>query len=381
MKVEAEDDVCMKVLKQLIALALVAGVLAGAAWEFQRRLEARKEAGTAQGSQRATRVVVHEVAEDDFTEQVEVVGTVQAYESIDVSARVTEVVEQVEFTDGQTVEKGQMLVKLSSAEDEARLAGAQAQLAEHERELERLRKLAASGAVSSVLVEERETLAEVARRQMQEVQARLADRRVLAPFRGVLGLRTISPGTLIAPGAVITTLDQIDQVRLDFPVPEVFLAELQTGMTLRARSAAYSDRVFAGKVVQINSRVDPATRAVVVRADIDNADHALRPGMLLTATVSRTPRRAPAVPERALAPVYRQVYVFVVKEVEGIPRAERRLVETGLRKTGFVEITSGVKPGERVVTDGYMSLTDGAEVEVTGRFKEAAPAFNPRGGN
>lgn len=375
---EAEDAADMKVLKQLTALALVAGALT-AVWYFLNSVvEARKGAGAAQGPARTARVVVHEVAEEDFTEQVEVVGTVQSYESIDVSARVTEVVERVEFTDGQTVEKGQLLVRLSSAEDEARLEGVKAQLAEHERELERLRKLAAGGAVSSVLVEERETLAEVARRQAQEVQARLDDRLVLAPFRGVLGLRTISPGTLISPGTVITTLDQVDRVRLDFPVPEVFLAELETGMTLRARSAAYPGRLFEGKVVQINSRVDPVTRAVVVRADIDNADHALRPGMLLTATVSRMPRRAPAVPERALAPVYRQVYVFVVREKDGKKFVERRAIETGLRKTGFVEAASGLKAGETVVTDGYMGLRDGSEVEVSGRFKQAAPAYNPR---
>lgn len=375
---EAEEAADMKVLKQLTALALVAGALAAAWYFLNGEVEARKGASAAQGPARAARVVVHEVAEEDFTEQVEVVGTVQSYESIDVSARVTEVVERVEFTDGQTVEKGQLLVRLSSAEDEARLAGAKAQLAEHERELERLRKLAADGAVSSALVEERETLAEVARRQVQEVQARLDDRLVLAPFSGVLGLRTISPGTLISPGTVITTLDQVDKVRLDFPVPEVFLAELELGMTLRARSAAYPGRVFEGTVVQINSRVDPVTRAVVVRADLDNADHALRPGMLLTATVSRMPRRAPAVPERALAPVYRQVYVFVVKEKEGKKHVERRAIETGLRKTGFVEAVSGLKAGETVVTDGYMGLMDGGAVEVSGRFKEAAPAFNPR---
>jgi membrane fusion protein, multidrug efflux system len=368
----------MKVLKQLLAVALVAGLLLTAAHFLRQALEARKTATATQGAPRSGKVVVHEVAEDDFTEKVEVLGTVRSYESIDVSARVTEIVERVEFADGQMVEKGQPLVKLSSAEDEARMAGAKTQLAEHERELERLRKLAADGAVSSVLVEERETLAELSRRQVQEVQARLADRLVTAPFRGVLGLRTVSAGALISPGTVIATLDQIDQVRLDFPVPEVFLAELETGMLLQARSAAYPARVFEGRVVQISSRVDPTTRSVVVRADIDNPDHALRPGMLLTATVSRMPRSAPALPERALAPVYRQVYVFVVREKDGQFHVERRAVETGLRKTGFVEVTAGLKAGEVVVTDGYMGLGDGSPVEVVGRFQEAAPAFNPR---
>ncbi len=368
----------MKALKQLLAAALVLAVLAAAGLFLRRSLDNRKAGAEQRGTPVVGRVVVHEVKEDDFVEQVEVVGTVRSFESIDVSARVTEVVEKIEFTDGQSVEKGQPLVKLSSAEDEARLAAARAQLAEHERELARLRQLAADGAVSSVLVEERETLAEVALRQIQEVEARLADRLITAPFRGVLGLRNISAGTLISPGTVIATLDQIDRVRLDFAVPEVFIAELEIGRAVQARSAAYPGRVFAARVAQISSRVDPATRALVVRADIDNADHALRPGMLLTATLSRAPRRAPAVPERALAPVYRQVYIFVVTGSEGDLRVERRAVEIGLRKTGFVEVTAGLKAGETVVTDGYMGLADGSPVEITGRFRAAAPAYNPR---
>lgn len=368
----------MKALKQLLATVLVLAVLAASAEYLRRSLESRKAGSDKRAAPITGRVIVHEVQEDDFVDQVEVVGTVRSFESIDVSARVTEVVEKIEFTDGQSVEKGQPLVKLSSAEDEARLAAARARLAEHERELVRLRQLAAGGAVSSVLVEERETLAEVAQRLIQEVEARLADRLITAPFRGVLGLRNISAGALISPGTVIATLDQIDRVRLDFAVPEVFIAELEAGSTVQARSAAYPGRVFEARVAQISSRVDPATRAVVVRADIDNADHALRPGMLLTATLSRTPRRAPSVPERALAPVYRQVFLFVVTGEEGNLRVERRAVEIGLRKPGFVEVTSGLKAGETVVTDGYMGLADGNPVEVVGRFQSAAPAFNPR---
>ncbi len=368
----------MKVLKQLLAAALVAVLLLAAAHYLRQALTARQAGAEKRAAPPAGRVIIHEVKEDDFIEQVEVVGTIRSYESIDVSARVTEVVEEVEFTDGQTVKKGQPLVKLSSAEDAARLAAARAQLAEHERELARLRQLVADGAVSSVLVEERETLSELARRQIQEVEARLADRLITAPFGGVLGLRNISAGALISPGTVIATLDQIDQVRLDFSVPEVFLTEVETGRVVRARSAAYPGRVFEGRVAQVSSRVDPATRAVVVRADIDNADHALHPGMLLTATLSRAPRRAPAVPERALAPVYRQVYVFVVTGQEGDLRVERRAIETGLRKPGYVEVTAGLKAGETLVTDGYMGLSDGSKVEIVGRFSEAAPAYNPR---
>lgn len=370
----------MMLVKGLKQLGMLAVVLAGmwAGWKMLgKRLEDRAQAaGVVKHTASPARVVVFEVENREFRDVIEALGTVRAAESIEISAKVTETVEELLFEDGQKVEAGQLLVRLSSQEVLAALEAARANLAEQEREMARLQKLVESGAAPVARLEERGTLAELARRRIQESEARLADRRIEAPFSGLLGLRRISPGALVSPGTVLATLDKIDTVRLDFQVPEVFLADLRPGLKIEAKSPAWPERVFAGQVSQIDSRVDPVTRAVTVRADLPNEDLALRSGMLMTTTVGRRPRQAPAVPERALIPLNRRQFVFVVDESGGSVRQVE--IETGARQPGFVEVASGLQPGVKVVTDGFMGLKDGDPVTVAGTFAAPSAPYNPR---
>ncbi len=367
----------VKGLKQIVVLALVlAGMWAG--WKvLGKRMEERSQA--ASGGKRASgpaRVVIFEVENREFRDVIEALGTVQAAESIEISAKVTETVEELLFEDGQMVEAGQLLVRLSAQEVLATLEGAKATLSEQEREMTRLQKLVEDGAAPVARLDERGTLAELARRRIQESEARLADRRIEAPFSGRLGLRRISPGALVSPGTVLATLDKLDTVRLDFQVPEVFLADLKPGLKIEAKSPAYPGRSFAGKVSQIDSRVDPVTRAVTVRAELPNEDLALRAGMLMTTSVGRRPRQAPAVPERALIPLNRRQFVFVVDESAGTARQVE--IETGARLPGFVEVASGLETGAKVVTDGFLGIKDGDPVTVAGTFQAPSTPYNPR---
>lgn len=318
----------------------------------------------------------------EFIAEVEALGTVRARESAEISANVTEVVEELLFEGGQHVEKGDPLARLSSAEEEAALAAAKANLSEQEREVERLEALVADGAVPQIRLEERLTMLEIARQQIAEVEAKLRDRNVEAPFNGVLGLRRISVGALVTPGTVITNLDQIDSVYVDFTVAEAYLADLRHGLTLFARAAAYPDELFEAEVLAVDSRVDPVTRAVEVRAEIDNEGHRLRPGMLLTTRLQRDPRESPGVPERALTQLGERAFVFVVEngddEDPEVRVARRRNVETGRRIPGWVEILDGVEAGERIVGDGVISLSDGSAIRVVGEFEQPSAPFDPR---
>ncbi|MCB1237647.1 MAG: efflux RND transporter periplasmic adaptor subunit, partial [Verrucomicrobiae bacterium] len=206
-----------------------------------------------------------------------------------------------------------------------------------------------------------------------------ADRKIVAPFDGIVGLRRISAGALVAPGTVIVTLDQVSTMKLDFPVPETFLPDLKPGLKIAASSNAYPGRAFEGTVSQVDSRVDPVTRAVTVRAELPNPDGRLRPGMLMTTVLNRNPRRSPALPERAIVPMGRESFVFLLKtDAAGRTTAERVAVETGARLPGFVEVRSGLEAGAVTITDGYLGLVSGAEVTVSGEFEGAAPAYNPR---
>jgi membrane fusion protein (multidrug efflux system) len=159
-------------------------------------------------------------------------------------------------------------------------------------------------------------------------------------------------------GTVITTLDDASLIKLDFTVPDTFLFAIRPGLTVTAVTAGLRGRTFEGKITKLDSRVDPATRSMFVRAEIPNRDGALKPGMFMTVTLQGDVLPALLVPEAAIVPEQGRAYVFVVEE--GV--AHRREVSVGRRQPGEVELTKGLKEGERVVVDGTQNLRDGSKV-------------------
>ncbi len=318
----------------------------------------------------ATPVVVGTARYVDLSDRISAIGTARANESVLLTARVTESVRKVNFTDGMMVDKGAILIELTNAEESAQLAEAQATLAEARKQYQRITGLVKKGNASRSRLDEQTAVQDGARARVKAIAARLADRLVRAPFAGVLGFRNVSPGGLVVPGTSITTLDDISIIKLDFSVPERFLAALTPGLRIAAKSAAYPNRVFDGTVATINSRVDPNTRAVTVRAEILNTDNALRPGMLLTVELIRELERILVVPEAALVPVQDRQYVFVVSDSDV---ADRVAVEIGRRQPGLVEIINGLEDGQRVIVEGTIKARPGGKVRVvkdTGRTKE-----------
>jgi membrane fusion protein (multidrug efflux system) len=160
---------------------------------------------------------------------------------------------------------------------------------------------------------------------------------------------------------VITTLDDISAIKLDFNVPEVFLSRLEQGLTVTAHSAAWPELTFTGQVTSVDTRVDPVSRTVTVRAILPNEDRRLRPGMFLTVTLLKDDVQALLVPEQAIVPERSRQFVFVV-DADGL--VSRREVHTGRRRPGEVEILEGLSPGERVVVEGTQKVRPGQPVEV-----------------
>lgn len=352
--------------------------------------EEKTEEESAPSSVSAALVTTTEVERRAFSDQVEALGTVLALEAIDLSPSVTERVAEIHFDDGDVVKKGTLLVRFEDAEERAALGAAQSTLAEQEREIARLTGLVAEGAAPELNLDEHRTLRDIAEQEVAEAQAQIDDRRVVAPFDGVLGFRRVSVGALVSPGDVIATFDLLDPVKLDFTVPETFLGELEAGLEIDATSDAYPEKDFTGEVVHIDSRVNPVTRSATARAHIPNPDGRLRPGMLMTTVLEKNPSRSLCAPERALISVQSKHFLFVVKrgEPEGaadsgksgakpVGTVKRTPVELGRRLPGYVEITSGVEEGDEIVADGLIGLSDGARVEITGKFEEPAPAYDP----
>jgi membrane fusion protein (multidrug efflux system) len=292
---------------------------------------------------------------------VEAIGTANANESLTLTAKVTDTVRRVDFEDGDYVEAGDVLVQLTNREEEALLAEAQANLTDAESQPARVANLAGQNLVPESELVAARSRAEATQARLDTVLARLSDRLIRAPFAGVLGFRQISPGTLLQPNTAITTLDDIAIIKLDFTVPESFLSAMNEGATVLARAASYPEREFEGIVRSVGSRVDPVTRAIHVRAHITNEDRALRPGMLLTVQVVMTERMTLIVPENAVYQIQDRAYVYVVGEDLV---ARERLIETGERRFGSVEVSGGLTAGERIVTEGIVKLRDGITVRL-----------------
>ena len=306
-------------------------------------------------------MIVAEVRADRFVDRVEALGTLKANESVSVTANVTETVSAIHFDDGQRVEAGRVLVEMTSAEEHALLDEGRVRVAEFDRQYERIKSLVAQRSASESLLDERKRDLDTARALLVAIESRLADRLIKAPFAGVLGLRNISPGTLVEPGNLITTLDDDTVMKLDFAVPSVFLTDLKPGLGIAAKARAYGGRSFEGEIHSIDSRVDPVTRSIQVRALIPNPDRTLRPGVLMQVELLRNPRESLVVPESALLHQGQDHFVILVGEGNV---AERRQVRIGTRRPGEVEVVDGLTAGERVVTHGNDKVRPGQEIAI-----------------
>lgn len=352
----------MKAFLVLVVLAVLAG---GGLWFWSTQDGGVTNAGPSAGATGDRRIPVRlaTATPQRFETVLESLGTAQANESVTITASVTANVSEIGFRDGEEVEAGRILVRLASAEEYAEQREAEVSLTEQRRELNRIRGLAADGIVARQQVDQQRSRVEEAQARLAAVEARLSDRVIRAPFSGVLGLRRVSTGSLVTPGTAVAELDDISVIKVDFTVSEQYLGAIRRGMPIEARSIAFRDRVYHGEVTATSTRIDVATRTLTVRAEIDNADRELRPGMLLTTRLPLDPAERLAVPEGALVATADQHFVFVV-DADG--KARRQEIRIGRRQPGIVEVLEGLSEGERVVEQGTLRVRQGSEVRVLG---------------
>ncbi|NJD33030.1 MAG: efflux RND transporter periplasmic adaptor subunit [Gammaproteobacteria bacterium] len=320
-------------------------------------------------SQMPVGVVVAPVRVEQLALQLEALGTAHANESVDVTSKVSNLITAVHFAEGQQVRRGDLLAELDGEQARADLAVAEAALTESRSQYDRSRELYSTKVLSQSQLDQIEATLKANEARVAYARSRVGDTQIRAPFAGRVGLRRVSVGSLVNPGTVITTLDDTSTIKLDFTIPETFLSDVTPGLVIAARSVAYPGQTFDGKVASVDSRVDPSTRSVTVRALLPNPKGLLKPGMFLTVLLSRGAAAALVVPEQALVPEQGDVFVFVVKD--GV--AEKRLVKTGQRRVGEVQVVHGLAAGESVVTEGTQKLRNGAAVKVV-QATGAAPA-------
>ena len=294
--------------------------------------------------------------------EIEAVGTTQANESVEVTSKASNTVTAIRFQEGEEVARGSVLVEMDASQMRANLAEAQALLARSKSQYDRSRNLLDSQVLSVSDLEQVEASLKADEARVAAAQARLDDTVIRASFGGRTGFRHVSVGSFVSPGTVITTLDDTSVIKLDFTVPETYLFVLRRGLPVTARATGLPDRTFTGTVTNMDSRVDPVTRSVLVRAELPNVDGVLRQGMFMTVALQGEVVPTLLVPEEAIVPERGHTYVFVVRNNV----VERREVRIGKRRPGSVEIVSGVAEQERVVVDGTQNVRDGSVVQEAG---------------
>jgi membrane fusion protein (multidrug efflux system) len=299
---------------------------------------------------------------------IEAIGTAIANESVNITSKTSNLVTAIHFTDGQAVRVGQVLVEMDSAQARADLAAVQADFTESTSQYNRSRDLVAQKLVSQSQFEQLQSTMKANEARLASARARLDDTVIRAPFNGRVGLRRVSLGALISPGTVITTLDDASTIKVDFSVPDLYVGQVRAGQTMIARTNAFPGRDFRGTVASVDSRVDPLSRSVTIRAQVPNTEALLKPGMFLTVRLSQETREALVVPEEALVPEQARQFVYLV-DGKTVTKREVRL---GRREPGVVEIVEGLSAGDRVVIEGTLKLRDGAPVQE--RAAEAARA-------
>jgi membrane fusion protein, multidrug efflux system len=299
------------------------------------------------------------VATTERTATMEAFGTLLAVESVEVRAETSGQVVGIAFADGAEVKRGAVLVRLRATEAEARLREARAQSHLAKTNLERAQKLHEFEHLSTAemdrlgaeveTTESRQSLAEEALRKMT----------IRAPFHGVLGLRQVAVGDVIDPSVVITRLDDINPLEVDLALPERLSSRLETGLPLVLEVEAIPDETFNGSLSFVSSSIEPATRTITVRANIDNSAGRLKPGMSVRATLTlETPSQTIAVPAEAVMTRSDGAVVWVVAN----DMATSRTVRMGERLDDAVLVLSGLEPGDELIVEGLVRVREGAKV-------------------
>ncbi len=359
--------------RTIVAVAAVVILAGGGTYVASHFLGGKTE--NARGRRGAQeRPVVGVIAKKEvFGDRIEAIGTLYANESVSITAKTQGIIRQVDFDDGQTFKKGDQIAAIDAGEQDAALNVELANLEQQKKELERTQSLVADKHVSQAKLDEQVALVKKAEANVAAARVRSGDRRIIAPFSGIVGTRRISVGALVSPGTVITTLDDISEVKLDFSIPETFMTSLKPGLDIEAGASAYPREMFKGRVVSVESRVDPVTRAISVRAMIPNPDLRLRPGMLMVVQLIKDQRESIMLPEIALTPENDVQYVYTVGSDSVVKRIK---VVIGRRRAGGVEILEGVQEGDIVLTQGLQDLRPGSKVNLINRneLRGDAPA-------
>ena len=322
-----------------------------------------------------TAVDAKSVRLDNIIVNMEIIGNLRASDAIDVTSEVNGIITEIKFTEGQAIKKGNILFLLDASIEKAEISIQKADVNRWTALLERRQRLARSAEklsetkniartrLDQLLTDETEALAQlqIAKAALQIAERRFYKKIVRAPFNGIVGLKLKSIGEYLEPGEVITSLDSIDPIELDFEVPESAISALEIGAEINAFTRAWGNEVFSGIVKSINTRVNLESRSITVRAKINNTNLKLKPGMFMIVKLPVvTHKNAIIIPEEAVLTDGTLRTVYVIKD--GITNS--KAVKLGQRLPGEVEVLEGISSDAIVITGGIQKVRDGSKVTI-----------------
>ena len=365
-------------IKRVHTVVAVIGlaVLAGAAWWWQNKPRPVVDAGgaaaasaprgasaSASASAAAGGTVTVEVGKVQrlrIEDDAQAVGTLRSRQGVMLRPEVSGRIARLGFGDGQRVRRGQLLVQLDDTLQAAQLRQSQAQAGIASTNLQRNRELVAQNFVSQSVVDQSAAALEVAQAQVALSKAQLERMKILAPFDGVAGIRSVNLGDYVKDGADLVNLEDTSQVWVDYRLPERYVAQLKRGLPVEVALDAMPGRSFRGQVDALDSQVDANGRSLLVRARLANPEGVLRSGMFArTRTLFAVRENALAVPEEALVPQGGKQYLIKIIDGPQGKVSQRLEARIGVRVPGKVEILDGVADGDMVATAGQARLLRG----------------------
>lgn len=347
----------------LVLLSIFGVALGGVAYLKWRQME---EAMGQQMQPPPSTVSATEVKEESWRPTLNAVGSMVAVQGIEVSAEVSGMVNEVAFGSGESVEEGQLLLRLDDEVDQAALDALRADRQLAQIDFQRARELLPKKAVSKADFDKAQANLQAKDAQMAQQQAVLEQKRIHAPFTGVLGIRRVDPGQFLNAGEAIVSLNMLDPIYVDFALAERHIGRLEEGLPLRVKVDAYPDEVFEGEIGTIDTDVDAATRTLRVRGVLRNDDKRLRPGMFAEVRVVRPEQeRVLTIPRTAVSFNSYGDFVYRLEEGEdGGLTVKRAQIESGKTRNGRVAVSKGLQAGDRIVRTGLVKLRDGAAVRI-----------------
>lgn len=319
----------------------------------------------------AVPVVVSEARLEPISERIFVVGTLAPNERVEVKSEIDARVEEVGFTEGESVKRGQMLFKLDDVKLVSAVDLAEANFKLAETVLERNRSLLESRSISQQELDRSVATHASTEASLELARQNLIDATIVAPFDGIMGARMVSPGQVVNPGTALATIIDTDPLKAEFNVPERFVGQLTVGQDIEIRVTAYPEESFPGVVYFISPQVNTSSRTVLMKAMVDNADGRLKSGMFGNLDLILNVKAAALViPETAVSYRGDVASVYVIS-----PEKEASLVTVypGIRLAGRVEIVEGLSEGDLVVTEGTQKIGPGSLVSLSSKSDLVTP--------